>query len=156
MRDQLAIAGVGLRGGAEARVLAHGPWPGGVHRRVDAPRVGIVAGFTERKIRIEFSQILRAVHGLEWRTRLRLWTHPGIVARRFCALLAHRALWIRRIPTLAEVCDLLAHREADVSHHSRQNEPLPAPRTGRFPSQPSKRPAPVPSNEHRALRQRNS
>src|SRR5687768_14992968 len=55
-----------------------------------------------------------------------------------CALLAHRAL-IRRIPTLAEACALLAHREADV--------PITA---------VEKRPVPVPSNEHRALRQRNS
>ena len=79
--DQLAIAGIGLRGGAEARVLAHGPRPGGVHRRVDAPRVGIVAGLTERKIRIEFGEILRPVDGLEWRSRLRLCTHLGIGSR---------------------------------------------------------------------------
>ena len=78
--DQLAIAGIGLRGGAEARVLAHGPRPGGVHRRVDAARVRIVAGLTERKIRIEFGEILRPVDGLEWRSRLRLCTHLGIVA----------------------------------------------------------------------------
>ena len=88
MRDQLVVARVGLRGGAEAGVLAHRPRPAGVHRWVDAPRVGIVAGFTERKIRIEFCQILRPVHGLEWRSRLRLCTHPGILAPLFCALLA--------------------------------------------------------------------
>jgi hypothetical protein len=32
-------------------------------------------------IKIEIGKILRPVHGLEWRTRLRLCTHPGIVAQ---------------------------------------------------------------------------
>ena len=41
--EQLAEAVVGLLRGAEAGVLAHGPEPAGVHRRVDAAREGKLA-----------------------------------------------------------------------------------------------------------------
>ena len=40
-----------------------------------------MAGFAEHKIGIEFGQILWPVQGLEWRSRFRLCTHLGIVAR---------------------------------------------------------------------------
>src|SRR3712207_8337963 len=42
-------AGVGLFGGPEASVLAHGPGPAAVHARVDASRVGILARISDRK-----------------------------------------------------------------------------------------------------------
>ena len=38
--EEIAIAGVGFPGGAEAGVLAHGPEPAAVHRRVDAAGEG--------------------------------------------------------------------------------------------------------------------
>lgn len=44
-------------------------------------------GFTERKIGIEFGQIVWPVRGLEWRSGLRLCTHSGIVARNVFPLL---------------------------------------------------------------------
>ena len=46
--EQLVVAGVGLRGRAEPGVLAHGPGPAGVHRRVDAAGVGILPGGTDQ------------------------------------------------------------------------------------------------------------
>jgi hypothetical protein len=40
-------AGVGLHGGPEARVLAHGPWSATVHARVHAPRVRKLPGIRQ-------------------------------------------------------------------------------------------------------------
>ena len=50
--EQVAIAPIGLRGGAEARVLAHRPQPAAIHRRLDAAREGKRAGKAELVWRI--------------------------------------------------------------------------------------------------------
>ena len=42
--QQVAVALVGLLGGGEAGVLAHRPEAPAIHRRLDAARVGILAG----------------------------------------------------------------------------------------------------------------
>ena len=44
LRQEIAIPGVGLRGRAEAGVLAHRPQPAAIHRRLDAAREGEFAG----------------------------------------------------------------------------------------------------------------
>ena len=46
--EQVVEALVGLRGGAEARELAHRPQPAAVHRRVDPARERILAGQPDR------------------------------------------------------------------------------------------------------------
>ena len=46
---------------AEARVLAHRPEATAVHRRVDAPRVGRLAGLSEPRLGIPAGEILRRV-----------------------------------------------------------------------------------------------
>ena len=51
LREQIAIARVGLRGGAETGVLPHGPELAAVHRRVDAAREGKFARARPGKIR---------------------------------------------------------------------------------------------------------
>ncbi len=50
-REQLPVAGVGLGGGAEAGVLAHGPRTGRVHGRVDAARERVRTGSPIRSSR---------------------------------------------------------------------------------------------------------
>jgi hypothetical protein len=47
VREKVLEAGVGLLGGAEARVLAHGPRPAAVHARVDTAGEGVLARFPE-------------------------------------------------------------------------------------------------------------
>lgn len=45
--EEVAVAGVGLLGGGEARVLAHGPEPFQVHPGVDPPGEGVLPGPAE-------------------------------------------------------------------------------------------------------------
>ena len=69
-RDQLVVALVGLRGGAEAGVLAHRPGPAGVHRRVDAAGERVLARLAEPGRRVQAGERLRAVDRLERQTGL--------------------------------------------------------------------------------------
>jgi hypothetical protein len=59
-------AGVGLTGGGEAGVLAHGPGSAAVHARVDAAGVRVLARITEPLGVVElFSQVLGPVDGFD-------------------------------------------------------------------------------------------
>ena len=58
--DQLVVALVGLRGGAEPGVLAHRPRPAGVHRRVDAAGERVRAGLAEPRRRVPAGRAPRA------------------------------------------------------------------------------------------------
>ncbi len=70
VRDQLAIARVGLRGGAETGVLPHGPGPLGVHRGVRAAGERKLPRLAERRRRVEPGQIGRRVDVAERAPRL--------------------------------------------------------------------------------------
>ena len=74
---------VGLLGGAEPRILAHGPEPVPVHLRVDAPGERIPAGPSEIAGRIPPPERLGAVGGLDLDPRVGeapvLGTHPIIL-----------------------------------------------------------------------------
>ena len=48
--QQVAVALVRLLGGGVARVLAHRPEAAAIHRRLDAARVGILAGIAQRLV----------------------------------------------------------------------------------------------------------
>ena len=58
LRQQIAISRVGLRRGAESRVLPHRPQPAPVHRRMDAAREGELARKSERRGGIPPGEIL--------------------------------------------------------------------------------------------------
>ncbi|CAG6395575.1 hypothetical protein SCOCK_330086 [Actinacidiphila cocklensis] len=75
--DQLLVARVGLRGGAEAGVLAHRPGPSGVHRRVDPPGERVPAGLAELLRRVPVPQRLRAVDRLDRQAAFRLARHAS-------------------------------------------------------------------------------
>ena len=57
LRQQVAEARVGVFGRAEAGELAHGPEALAIHRRVNAARVGRLAGHAEIAIRIPPGQV---------------------------------------------------------------------------------------------------
>src|SRR5215210_8679657 len=64
MAEQVAEAGVGLLGGAEAGELAHRPEPAAVHRRVDPAGVRICARIAEVALGIRPLAVLLGVEGL--------------------------------------------------------------------------------------------
>ncbi len=61
--EQVAEALVGLLGRPEARELAHRPQPPPVHRRVDAARVGVLAGEPEVALGIPVGEVVPGVEG---------------------------------------------------------------------------------------------
>ncbi len=63
---------VGLRGAAEAGVLAHRPRPGPVHLLVDPAGVGRAAGPAELGLGVELGEVLVRVDGLDLDARVRL------------------------------------------------------------------------------------
>ena len=67
--EQLVVALVGLRGGAEAGVLAHRPRSPGVHRRVHAAGVRVLPRFAQPVGEV-LRQVLGPVDRLEWKARL--------------------------------------------------------------------------------------
>src|SRR5690606_41945713 len=60
----VVVAAVRPRGGAEARILAHGPQTAAVHRFVDAARERECAGLPQVGLRVEL-HVLRAVDRLD-------------------------------------------------------------------------------------------
>ena len=69
LREQVAVAGVGLCGGAIAGVLAHRPKPAAVERGVDAAREGIPARKAEVALAVPASKVLGPVEALGVETR---------------------------------------------------------------------------------------
>jgi hypothetical protein len=67
---QRVVALVGLAGRTETGVLPHRPRPAGVHRRVDAARVGEVARLAELLRRVPPGEVVRAVDRLDRAARL--------------------------------------------------------------------------------------
>ena len=61
---------VGLLGRPEPGVLAHGPEPAPVHRRVDAPGIRVRAGFAELRRRVPAVEVGRLVDGPDLDTRV--------------------------------------------------------------------------------------
>ena len=76
LRDQVAVALVGLLGGAEAGVLPHRPRPAGVHRRVDAAGVRELPRLAE-PLRQVGRQVVRPVDGLDREAGLGRARHGG-------------------------------------------------------------------------------
>src|SRR4051812_9567098 len=83
--DEILETGISLFGGAEARILAHGPGPAAVHRWVDATHVRVLARVTKLLDVVEaVPQVLWPVEGLYLDAGLRpallatfLDVHPG-------------------------------------------------------------------------------
>ena len=63
--EQIAIALVGFDGGAEARVLAHGPEAAAVHRWIDAAGVGEFAGVADGRFWIRGGEIVLRVEAID-------------------------------------------------------------------------------------------
>jgi len=64
--EQEAVAGVGLLGGGVARVLAHGPQPPAIHRRLHAARERVFAGKAQVvHIRIDVTRAVRQVDAVQ-------------------------------------------------------------------------------------------
>src|SRR6266566_172125 len=65
LRQQIAIAGVRLARRAEAGILPHSPEFAAVHRGMNSPGVGELAGRAERRLRLEIAQIFGRVYSFE-------------------------------------------------------------------------------------------
>ena len=74
-REQLVVAGIGLGGGSESGVLAHGPGPLGVHGRVDAPGERVGAGLAQPLVQ-SGRDIARGVQRGDLESGFRLAGHP--------------------------------------------------------------------------------
>ena len=63
LREQIAVARVRFRGGAEAGVLPHRPQPAAIHRRLDAARERKLAGEAELAGRVPAGEVVGCAHG---------------------------------------------------------------------------------------------
>ena len=86
--EQLLVARVGLRGGAEAGVLAHRPRPAGVHRRVDAAGERVLPRLAQPLGGVPAGQRLGAVDGVDGQPGLGAALAHGARLRRALARLA--------------------------------------------------------------------
>ena len=79
LRQQVAVALVGLLRGAETGVLPHCPELAAVHRGIDSARIGKFARGAEGLFGIKIRKIFGRVYDFEWDTRQ---GHPTRAARR--------------------------------------------------------------------------